>query len=754
MSQPTETDGEVGDLDTHVGKRRAIAPGPFQPPPQLGGFVLESLLGRGGMAAVYMAREKGTGRSVALKLMDPALSNDPKFVERFTNEARSCASLKHPNVVEVYAHGEQDGWHYLAVEYIDGGTVAELLGKMGEMPPALAAELTAQLLAGLAHAHDRGVVHRDLKPENLLLTAGGILKIADFGIARTVDQSKLTHTGMLVGTAGYMSPEQAKGLRVDGRSDLFTVGVILFELLAGQNPHHSDNPATSLTKILANATPAIFEVRPTAPVELEIFLDRLLAHDPKARFATADQALEALLPFIADRRRLQPTLVAECLKRPDELKAELNTQTARGYVEEARALIDGSVLEKNKAALRLYFALELDSTNRDARSMWEYLRGQMALHFGPSSNPKIAELEASLTAQPKAPAVLQQLAQLYKLEGNLIQAAIYLKRYLRVRPGDTYAANQLSQITGERVRPLPTPAAAPKASRTGDLVAGIKTGGFKAADRAPTVVGPVTSTPSLVTTLAGHSVPEMPTRNPNQGLIAGGVVMFLVLAGLISLFKWLAGGVDTLQAEASKQNNAIARQMNQRDNDRLDQLAQEQLRKREAQNAEKAQTMLDDAMMAREYGDTDQALRRFDEVIETFPKRAQASEARYYKGLVLLKAGRNGEAYEAFNEFLDRHGGNPRAPEALLRRGEAAAKNLRFVEAEVDLSRFLDEHSSSALVPLAYVIRGEVRTQRQNPAGARIDFQAARDRLGPGEPLRTRAEEGLRGLGVSGNGPR
>ncbi|MBX7115484.1 MAG: protein kinase [Myxococcaceae bacterium] len=743
MGDPTEIEG------THVGGKKAVAPGPFQPPNPLGPYLIESLLGRGGMAAVYLAKEKGTGRAVALKLMDPGLSTDPTFVERFLHEARSCASLKHPNVVEVYEHGEHEGWYYLACEYVDGGTVASLLGKMAEFPFALAAELTAQLLAGLAHAHARGVIHRDLKPENLLLTAGGILKIADFGIARTVNQSKLTKTGMLVGTAGYMSPEQAKGLALDVRSDLFTVGVILYELLTGQNPHYSENPSTSLTKILSGATPAIFEVKPTAPAELEWLLDQLLAHDPQARLASAEEALHALLPFIAERRRLQPTLVAECLKRPHELKATLDAQTAAAYVEEVKPWLDGGALEKNKAAIKLYLALKLDENNAQARAMWESLRGQMALYFGPSQNPKIAELEASLRDKPRATGVLQQLAQLYKREGNLLQAAIYLKRYLRLLPQDGYVANQLFQLTGERVRAMPTAAGLNqnRAMGTRDLVAGIKTGGFKASDKAPTAVESVTQAQTpVLRTWAGQGVPEMPTQNPNRGLILGGVVLFAVLAAVVTAFRALTGSIDHAQVAISQSSKDLARHADEREQDLLNQRAEEELRRRDEQNAQRAQALLDQAMMFRDKADPDTVLQLFDQVIAQFPKRGQAAAARFYKGMVLLRAGRNGEAYDAFNAFVEQHGGSPHAAEALLRRGEAAAKNLRFQDAESDVSRFLDEHSSSALVPLAYVVRGEVRAQNGNVQGARLDFQAAKERSAPKDAVRIRAEEGLGAL--------
>lgn len=464
------------------------------PPMVLGAYTLGRLVGRGGMAAVYSAHEAGSGRVVALKLMDPQLPGlDGSFVDRFLLEARSSAALHHPNIVEVCAYGEQAGWYFLATEFIDGGTLAALLRDMGPFPAALASELLAQLLAGLVHCHGEGLIHRDLKPENLLLTRDGVLKIADFGIARSADQTKLTKTGMMVGTVGYMSPEQARGRPIDARSDLFAVGVILYEMLAGEGPFHSDNPATTIMRILSNQMTPVFEVSPTALGPIEELLDRLLQPEPAARFASAQEALDAVLPLVVEQRRKRPSLVADALNRPIEVKRALDAETAAALVAESRHTSEGAdALAIGRAALKLHLAVRLDPANDEARARLGVLATKTTLNFGVPTNPRIAQLERQLDHGQVSPALFTQLAQLYRHEGNPLKAAGFLKRYLRVMPHDGYVAGQLAQLVGERK--VARRAGVPMGPQTRKLIAGIRTGGFNASQRAePTQTSPVVS---------------------------------------------------------------------------------------------------------------------------------------------------------------------------------------------------------------------------------------------------------------------
>ena len=753
VSENDEKDFGYAQTQAGSGKHIEVQPGAFMPPNQLGPFVLERLLGRGGMAAVYLAREQGTGREVALKLMDPNLKADPSFIQRFTNEARSNAALKHPNVTEVIAHGDEQGWYFIACEFIDGGTVGSLMHQMGgALPPPVAAELLAQLLAGLVHAHERNVVHRDLKPENLLVTKDGVLKVADFGIARSADAAQLTKTGMLVGTAGYMSPEQAKGQKVDLRSDLYTTGIILYEMLAGFNPHMSDNPATSITKILTNATPPIYEVKPYAPAVMEDVLERLLAFDPVARFQSAQEALDAVLPFVAERRRTHPTLLAECIAQPQDMRRALDAQTAVAMVQEARGLVKGNSLEKNRAALKLYFARELDPNNAEAKSLLEYLATQMPVDFGPPQNPKILELEMSLEEAPNAFGILQQLAQLYKLEGNLLKASVFLKRYLRLRPNDGFAANQLYQITGERP-PAPTGVGGQQPVKMGaatrELIAGVKTGGFKAAApvKVPTMVGEAAARRASDPTLAAITADPVPERNIwKERSIKFGTWGFVVLLAVLG-FRRVSRFIDDSAKDADEKAAQMRRALNSNAPVTERREAAEIVAERVKENANEANDLLTSAINARKSGQATEALSQCADLIEKFPKRAQAGACHFIRAELLVESRRLAEGRDAYQALMDSFPTHEKAPEALLRHGEVLAAQDMDSMAENDFSKFLREYSTSPLVPEAYVLRAELRQRQGRKEDARADFTAAKERVGPSDPMGVRAANGLSALG-------
>ncbi len=732
-----------------------VAPGAFTPPEVIGKFRLERLLGRGGMAAVFLAQELGTQRHVALKLMDPNLRADPSFVERFMSEARAMQGLKHPNVVEVYDSGEDRGWYYMATEFIDGGTVASILGTMKELPAALAAELMAQLLNGLSNAHSAGVVHRDLKPENLLMTSGGILKIADFGIARTADNNKLTKTGMLVGTAGYMSPEQAKGLRVDARSDLFTCGIILYELITGVNPFQSDNPATSITRILTSAAPPIHEVKPTAPVELEQMLERLLAHDADGRFSSAAEAYEQLLPYVSERRRTQPALVAECLKHPIDMKELLDSQEAIALVNEVRDLVEGTALDKNRAAIKLHFALTLDSTNKEARALLDRLGQGMSLRFGAPQNPKILEMEELLKKEPQSLPLITQLAQLYKMEGNLLRASSYLKRYLKLKPNDAYVSNQLFQLTGDRARTgEKTGVIAAPSGTTKELVAGIKTGGFKAGVRTPTAATPrrtVSGSNQPAMVLPGVELSNVEAKNPLYGQLRrlglwGGLALAFILG-----VRWMAKSVDRM----SDEQNRIAEQIRQRkaadDAARMQAELQAQQQQgfgtpppeNDAFGLPKRDAMRQRFNEARgmEKSNPQMAINTYDGLLSEFPK--SAVPAYFRRGKLLLEMRRNNDAAMDFDLFLQKLPADPDAPEAQLRLAQARANNLQRDEARLGYETFLRDYPSSPLVTEAKLLRGELSMLEQKDEEARRDFETVISSEPRGSTLREKAEKML-----------
>jgi serine/threonine-protein kinase len=246
-------------------------------------YRIDRPLGRGGMASVFLAHDDELGRSVALKLLAESLAGDAVFRDRFAREARLAARLSHPNVVRVFDVGESDGRPFIVMEYVDGVTLADELARHGPLQPARVADLALQMCAGLEAAHASGLVHRDIKPRNLLLRADGVLKIADFGIARAAGSTRLTEIGTILGTAAYMAPELAQGLEATTASDLYSVGAVLYELLAGRPPY----TAAGLYELVAlqqgGSPPPLAGV----PAALELAIVRCLEPDPAERPASA-----------------------------------------------------------------------------------------------------------------------------------------------------------------------------------------------------------------------------------------------------------------------------------------------------------------------------------------------------------------------------------------------------------------------------------------------------------------------------------
>jgi eukaryotic-like serine/threonine-protein kinase len=245
-------------------------------------------LGSGGMANVYLAEDKELGRRVAIKMLDDKHANDDQFVERFRREAKNAASLSHPNIVSIYDRGEAEGTYYIAMEYIEGRTLKDLIVARGPLPVERAVSYTRQILGAVRFAHRKGIVHRDIKPHNVLVDTDGRLKVTDFGIARA-GTSQMTEAGSIIGTAQYLSPEQARGAPVDQRSDLYSVGIVLYEMLTGSVPFTGDTPVEIAMKHISAVPQPPSTARPDTPDDLDLVALRALAKDPRERFQTAEE---------------------------------------------------------------------------------------------------------------------------------------------------------------------------------------------------------------------------------------------------------------------------------------------------------------------------------------------------------------------------------------------------------------------------------------------------------------------------------
>ncbi|GIW10964.1 MAG: hypothetical protein KatS3mg061_2021 [Dehalococcoidia bacterium] len=258
----------------------------------LGQYQIVELIGRGGMATVYRGIQTALGRSVAIKVLPPLLAADEAFVARFRREAMVVAGLAHPNILPVYDFGAFNGYLTIVMMYVQGGTLRARLGE--PMAVGAAVRLVAQVADALAYAHERGIVHRDVKPANILLARADWALLADFGIAHLADQRTLTLTGAKVGTPEYMSPEQAAGEPVDARSDLYSLGVVLYELLSGRVPYRAPTTLATLHLHLHAPLPPITAARPDLPPGLVAVVERALAKSPAERFASAAEFREAL----------------------------------------------------------------------------------------------------------------------------------------------------------------------------------------------------------------------------------------------------------------------------------------------------------------------------------------------------------------------------------------------------------------------------------------------------------------------------
>ena len=267
----------------------------------LGGrYRLVELLGQGGMATIYRARDAQLDRDVAVKLIRKEFGQDPDFLSRFRDEARAAASLNHPNIVSVFDFGEDADGPYLVMELIDGQDLTSILRENGALPPRQAARVAAEVAKALQAAHVRGIVHRDIKPSNILVGRDGRVKVADFGIARALTEAQVTVPGVTMGSVHYFSPEQARGEAATPPSDIYALGIVLYESLTGQRPFTGDGAAAVALARLSTTPTWPSALKPGIAPELDAIVQRAMALDPQQRYASAAAMGSALEGWLSD----------------------------------------------------------------------------------------------------------------------------------------------------------------------------------------------------------------------------------------------------------------------------------------------------------------------------------------------------------------------------------------------------------------------------------------------------------------------
>lgn len=284
---------------------------------RLGKYEIRAEIGRGGMGAVYKGYDPLLDRYLAVKVLAPHLVWEEEFVQRFLREARSAARLKHPNIVTIHDVGQQEGWYYFVMEYVEGIALNDFIQRHGALPVHDVLEVIAALASALDYAHGNGLIHRDIKPGNIIVGVGGAITLTDFGIARAAQEQRMTSTGTILGTPEYMAPEQAKGEEANARSDLYSLAVVAYQMLSGAVPYRADSTLALLFKVVNEPLPPIRQVKPELPEAVEEVLQRALAKDPAARYPNVTAFYDALRAAFGELPAGAPSLVQNV--RPEDV---------------------------------------------------------------------------------------------------------------------------------------------------------------------------------------------------------------------------------------------------------------------------------------------------------------------------------------------------------------------------------------------------------------------------------------------------
>jgi serine/threonine protein kinase len=448
--------------------------GPTVPFAKVDSYVLQKKIAAGGMAEIFLATDQRNGRAVALKRILPHVASDPDFLNRFFHEIRIQISLKHRNVVELLDCSPGVSNAYIVMEYIDGGSLQSLLDAVGACPWEIALYCCEESLRGLGSAHKKGVVHRDVKPQNIMWTRSGAVKIADFGISQAEHLTRLTTTGMVVGTPSFMSPEQARGEQLDPRSDIFSMGSVLYVLLTGGNPFTADSVAVTLRRIVdfEPEPPALTD--PTLPLAIDSALRKLWRKDRNLRFSTAEEAVEALRDIrLKEGSDNTPEEFRKFSLDPAGYVAEGKRKKFETTAQKAEEMLVDASASPEEALWLAFQSVSVAPSDLKAQTLFRTAAARVGQREKPIDNPRIRDLEEQVKRDPENVNFLLQLAKLYRLERDIVGVMRLYHRLKYLAPADLYTQNQIAALLAGSPRSSSQPTSMSKTAAVAPRTVGV-----------------------------------------------------------------------------------------------------------------------------------------------------------------------------------------------------------------------------------------------------------------------------------------
>ncbi|MEO0189788.1 MAG: serine/threonine-protein kinase [candidate division WOR-3 bacterium] len=338
-------------------------------------FEIKELIATGGMAAIYKANQITLDRIVAIKILHGHLAQDKDFIIRFEREAKAAANLQHENIVNIIDFGQEEEVYFIAMEYVDGKSLKDLLNQVKFIPQEIALGIIIEIAKGLGYAHQKGIVHRDMKPANILIGYDGCVKIADFGLAQAQDLTTITVTGAIVGTPAYMSSEQAAGKKVDNRSDIFSLGVVFYEMLTGAKPFKGENYSSVIHEILTVTPPKAFEANPLISKELSAIIERMLEKDPDKRYQNIEEVSEDItIQMKRSRIEVVRKDIGDFVSTPEEKIKNLLEKRKERHFERGIYFMNSGYEKIDDAIAEFEKVLLLDPNDQKAKGYLEELK--------------------------------------------------------------------------------------------------------------------------------------------------------------------------------------------------------------------------------------------------------------------------------------------------------------------------------------------------------------------------------------------